>query len=104
MADQFKDRDQDQLIKEGPDKMKDTDGERLARIEEGVKSLGRSLDSLKETFVDHLQDSKLVVDRLGAVEVEQAETKGKITGSKWMLSIVAGLAGVALFLGWKSHG
>lgn len=81
--------------------MVDDSGERLVRIEEGIKGLGRSFDTFRTTFDGHVVDMKKATDRIGAVEVDQAATKGAITGSKWAMGIVGTLTIVAVYLGLK---
>ena len=77
-------------------------GERLARIEEGIKGLGRSIDSLRDAFEAHVEDEKDTLARLQAMEVKQAKAEGALTGSRWLLgTIVAGLTGISLYLGFK---
>ena len=80
----------------------DCHGERLVRIEEGIKSLARSVDRIRDDLKAHVEDEKEFQDKILDLEVHQATQDGVITGSKWMLSFVTGMAGVALYLGLKT--
>jgi len=58
------------------DRRIDSHGERLARIEEGIKSLGRSLDTLRENFEDHTKEKERLEKSVADIQKEIASVKG----------------------------
>jgi hypothetical protein len=60
----------------GEDRRTDTHGERLARIEEGVKSLAKSIDVLRDSFAAHVIEENARDKRLDALEKDFDELRG----------------------------
>ena len=56
--------------------MADDHGERLARIEEGIKSLGRSVDQLRSNFERHTEEEKRLEEAVTSIQIEMASVKG----------------------------
>ena len=92
------------------DRCRDDYAERLTKLEvameSGFESIGRTLDDIKEAMKEQRDDFK-AHDKIEAafrnnITNEQASINGKITGSKWMLAVVSGIAGVAMYLGIKT--
>lgn len=56
--------------------MSDDHGERLARIEEGIKSLGRSLDIMRDEFARHTEEEQRLEQSVAEIRQELAAVKG----------------------------
>ena len=56
--------------------MADDHGERLARIEEGIKSLGLSVDQLRSNFERHTEEEKRLEEAVTSIQIEMASVKG----------------------------
>ena len=50
--------------------------ERLVRIEEGVKSLGKSMDTLRGALSDHYQEEKRLAEKVDIIERDIASLQG----------------------------
>ena len=80
--------------------MADDHGERLARIEEGIKSLGRSVDQLRSNFEQHTEEEKRLEKAVTSIQIEMAQVKG---GYRTFLKLCAALGIIAgLWIAWKS--
>jgi hypothetical protein len=80
--------------------MADDYGERLARIEEGIKSLGRSVDQLRSNFEQHTAEEKRLEEAVTSIQIEMASVKG---GYRTFLKLCAALGIiVGLFIAWES--
>tara|TARA_R100001377_G_scaffold43096_2_gene24322 strand:+ start:998 stop:1261 length:264 start_codon:yes stop_codon:yes gene_type:complete len=56
--------------------MEDNHGERLARIEEAIKGLGRSVDTLRDNFTKHDAEGERLEHTVAAVKEEMALVRG----------------------------
>ena len=56
--------------------MADDHGERLARIEEGIKGLGLSVDQLRSNFERHTEEEKRLEEAVTSIQIEMASVKG----------------------------
>lgn len=73
--------------------MDDDHGERLARIEEGIKSLA-------DNFERHTEEEKRLEKAVTSIQIEMASVKG---GYRTFLKLCAGLGIIAgLWIAWKS--
>ena len=61
-------------------------GERLVRIEEGIKSLGRSVDTLRNAFERHIEEESIRDDKIEQLEKDFTELRG---GAKVFLKMSA---------------
>ena len=80
--------------------MADDHGERLARIEEGIKHLGPSVEQLRSNFERHTEEEKRLEKAVTSIQIEMASVKG---GYRTFLKLCAGLGIIAgLWIAWKS--
>lgn len=80
--------------------MADDHGERLARIEEGIKSLGLSVDQLRSNFERHTEEEKRLEEAVAEIQLEVALMRG---GYRMFLKVCAALGIIAgLFIAWES--
>tara|TARA_R110000744_G_scaffold254567_1_gene370176 strand:- start:13 stop:270 length:258 start_codon:yes stop_codon:yes gene_type:complete len=56
--------------------MEDNHGERLARIEEAIKGLGRSVDTLRDNFNKHTAEEERLEHTVAAIKEEMALVRG----------------------------
>ena len=57
-------------------RMSDSHGERLARIEESIKSLGRSVDGIRQVLTDHVAEEKELVGQVNTIERDLSGLRG----------------------------
>jgi hypothetical protein len=69
--------------------MADDHGERLARIEEGIKSLGRSVDQLRSNFDRHTEEEARLEEAVNNIQTEMATVRG---GYKMFWKMCGGFA------------
>jgi hypothetical protein len=82
--------------------MSDDHGERLARIEEGIKSLGRSVDQLRSNFDKHTEEEERLEKAVADIQLEIALMRG---GYRMFLKLCAAIGVLAgLFVAWKANG
>lgn len=60
----------------GSDRRVDDHGERLARIEEGIKGLGRSLDQLRHNFEKHTEEEERLETAVTEIQKEMSAVRG----------------------------
>tara|TARA_R110000765_G_scaffold287005_1_gene383478 strand:- start:446 stop:709 length:264 start_codon:yes stop_codon:yes gene_type:complete len=71
--------------------MEDNYGERLARIEEAIKGIGRSIDTLRDNFTKHDAEGERLEHTVAAVKEEMALVRG---GLRMFWKMLGGFAAV----------